>query len=111
MPLFVAKGVAADLQKISILQNASTNRAAGHISSAERFELHARTGDSDGCVLPEDVGILEKVDVGFLIAADSRERLVKNELLSGKRAGSDVKPTVLEGAFHPAHGDTGGRAK
>src|SRR5256885_9390088 len=111
MPFSVAEGVAADLHKIAVLENARSDRAAHHVGSAKRLHLNARAGDGDGGVLAENAGILEEINVGFLFAANGGERFVQNELFAGERAGRDVEPAVFESTFDPAHRGAGGRTK
>src|SRR5882724_4738203 len=111
MPFFVAEGVAADLDKIAVLENAGSDGTAHHIGGAEGFDLNARAGDGDGGMLAENAGILEEINVGFLFAANCGERFVQNELLAGERAGRDIEPAVFESAFDPAHRGAGGRTK
>src|SRR6266436_1896864 len=111
MPFFVAEGVAADLYKIAVHQNAGSDGAAHHVGGAEGFDLNARAGDGDGSMLAENAGIFEKVNVGFLFAANGGERFVQNELLAGEWSGRDVEPAVFESAFDPAHRSPGGRTK
>src|SRR5260221_4221111 len=111
MPFFVAEGVAADLYKIAVQQNASSDGTAHHVGGAEGFDLNARAGDGDSGMLAEDTGIFEEINVGFLFAANGGERFVKNELFAGERAGRDIEPAVFESAFDPAHRSAGGRTK
>src|SRR5208282_2025523 len=59
----------------------------------------------------QDAGILKKVDVALLTAADRGRGLVQDELFSRQRPAVHVEPTVLQGALDQPHGGAGEKSK
>ncbi len=68
--------------------------------------MHSCSRNFNDGVLSQNIGVFEQINVAFLVAADNRARLIQNELLACERAGSDVQPAILKGAFDKPHGNT-----
>src|SRR5580704_10932180 len=111
MLLLIAEGVTAKLQQVAVLKHSVMHRLSRPTHCAGRMQHHPCTVDGDRGVAGENVGVFEKINIGFLPAADTCLGLVKDELLPRERAGNYIEPSILERAFHETHANAGGQAK
>ena len=108
MFLLVTKRVAPQLQEVAILEDSGLDGLTGPIHRSDSSKLYPGARNLDRGVFWQNIRVLEQINVTLLTATNRSQRLIKDELLSGKGSCHDIEPAIFESAFYQAHAYTGG---